>query len=326
MAEIAVIIVNYNAADLAIEAVQSIVDRDHDGHQVSVHLVDNASPDGSAATLQAAAQTHNWGAQMTLYCEDVNHGFGRGNNVVLSALAAQVTPPDYVFLLNPDAQLKNDALAILVQFMNSHPDCAVAGTRAYNPGASNPVTAAFRFPSLTSVFSAALSFGPVARLLKNHAVAIGADLPTCEIDWVSGAATLARFHVWQDIGFFDPEFFLYYEEVELMYRTKQAGWTCWHVAEAEILHIEGASTDVRSADNEHKRRPAYWYHSWQYYFRKTHGRTYALATAGAWVIGAALNEGLARLRGTRPAAPRRFFRDFWAAGIRPLLGLPPGPL
>ena len=58
-------------------------------------------------------------------------------------------------------------------------------------------------------------------------------------------------------------------------------------------------------------------------FRKNHGRAYALAAALAWMIGVMLNNVLARLRGQRPVAPRRFFRDFWAAGLRPLLGLPP---
>lgn len=323
MARIAVIIVNYNAAELAIAAVESVLAREHRGHDVSIHVVDNASPESGAERLNGAATAAQWNGQVTLHLEKVNHGFGRGNNIVLKALAESPTPPDYVLLLNPDAQLHNETISILADFLDSHPAVGVVGARAYNPGNPHPVTAAFRFPNLGDVFSSAVNFGPVARLFERHQVALAADLPTQKVDWVSGAAAMARFGVWKDLDFFDPEYFLYYEEVDLMRRTADAGWECWHVAEAEILHIEGASTDVRSADAGQKRRPAYWYHSWQYYFRKNHGRGYALAAALAWTSGAMINSILARLRGQQPVAPKRFLTDFWATGIRPLLGLSP---
>ncbi|MFT6272272.1 MAG: hypothetical protein ACJA0F_001111 [Dinoroseobacter sp.] len=59
--------------------------------------------------------------------------------------------------------------------------------------------------------------------------------------------------------------------------------------------------------------------------QKNHGRAYALAAGTAWIIGAALNHGLARLRGKQPKAATHFFGDFWAMAMRPLLGLTPRP-
>ncbi len=324
MARIAVIIVNYNAADLAIQAVDSVLTRAPDGHEVTLHLIDNASPDGDGAILTAAAVERDWGASVHIYAETTNHGFGRGNNLALHSLSTHAAPAEYVFLLNPDAQVGSDTLAHLITFMERHPKAAMLGCRACNPGDPTPVTAAFRFPGLLSTFSAALNFGPVARLFARWQVSLGGDLQTQKVGWVSGAAVLARRKVWEELAFFDPEFFLYYEEVDLMLRTTRAGWECWHVAEAEIIHVEGASTDVKGTHNGPQRRPAYWYHSWQYYFSKNYGRLYALAVALAWVLGAALNHVLARVRGQTPAAPKRFFRDFWAHAIRPLLGMPPG--
>lgn len=322
MAEIAVIIVNYNAGDLVVAAVQSVLDRAHPGHSVRVHLVDNASPAGDGARLEEVARARGWGGRVTLHLETVNHGFGRGNNRVLEALAAEARPPDYVFLLNPDAQLENEAVAILADFLDARPRAAMAGARARNPDGEGPVTAAFRFPNLPDVLSQAVNFGPVSRLMARHRVALGPDLPTGRVDWVSGAAVMARFGVWRDLGFFDPDYFLYYEEVDLMLRTARAGWECWYVAEARIVHVEGASTEVRSAEAERRRRPAYWYQSWRVYFAKNHGRAYALAAVAAWTGGAAVNHALSRLRGRPPAAPRRFFGDVWAEVWRPLLGLP----
>ncbi|RLJ36215.1 hypothetical protein BCF46_3905 [Litoreibacter meonggei] len=323
MAKIAVIIVNYNATELAVTAVNSVLDpaRRHGGHEVSVHLVDNASTDGGAAILEKARI--GWGDRVTLYLETTNHGFGRGNNLVLHKLETDPEPPEFVFLLNPDAQLKNDAIEQLATFLETHPKAAMAGARAYNPGDPNPVTAAFRFPGLVSTFAASFNFGPVTRFLRRFSVAIGAKLDTQKVDWVSGAAVMARFDVWRDLGFFDPEYFLYYEEVDLTLRCARAGWECWHVAEAEVVHIEGASTDVRTANAGRTRRPAYWYHSWQYYFRKNYGRAYALLAASAWIKGVAGNLILSRLRGRQAIAPKQFFGDFWANGLRPLLGLKP---
>lgn len=324
MSRIAVIIVNYNAADLAVAAVESVRARHHGGHRVDIHLVDNASPAGDGAVLARTARDRNWGGQVTLYPETENHGFGRGNNLVLRRLADGGDPPDFVFLLNPDAQLDNEAIAILADFLDRHPRAAMAGAQARNPGDDAPVPAAFRFPGAASHFASALNFGPVARLMTDSQVALGGDLATRRVDWVSGAAVLARFDVWRDLGFFDPAYFLYYEEVDLMRRAARAGWECWHVAEARIIHVEGASTDVRSARSDRVRRPAYWYESWRHYFRSNHGKAGALGVAMAWLAGAGLNLPLARIRGQQPAAPLNFFGDFWLLVLRPLLGLRPG--
>lgn len=324
MTRIAVIIVNYNAADLAVAAVESVRAHRHGGRRVEIHLVDNASPAGDGARFAQEARDRGWGAQVTLYPEPENHGFGRANNLVLRQLARRDDPPDYVFLLNPDAQLENEAIAILADFLDRHPKAAMAGARARNPDGDGPVAAAFRFPGAASHFAAAVNFGPLARLMRGSQVALGGDLPTRRVDWVSGAAVLARFDVWRDLGFFDPAYFLYYEEVDLMRRAARAGWECWHVAEARIIHVEGASTDLRSARAERVRKPAYWYESWRHYFRSNHGRAGALGVALAWLAGAGLNLPLTRIRGQRPAAPLHFFSDFWNLVLRPLLGLSPG--
>lgn len=114
-AEIAVIVVNYGTAALAAGAVESVLGRDHGGRTVEVHLLDNASPGNDAETLAATAESRGWGPRVTLHFEAVNHGFGRGNNLVLTRLASRPNPPDKVFLLNPDARLENEALAVLAE-------------------------------------------------------------------------------------------------------------------------------------------------------------------------------------------------------------------
>lgn len=318
--DIAVIVVNYGTAALAIDAVDSVLQRDHGGRRVEVHLVDNASPGGDAELFRAAQAERGWGARVTLHLEQVNHGFGRGNNVVLRALAARAAPPDMVMLLNPDARLENEAIDILARTLETAPWAGMAGAGIAS-AEGVPATAAFRFPSAASEFVEALNFGPVARLFPRAAVALPPGQPPGRVDWVCGAAVMIRMRTLQDIGFFDPAYFLYYEEVDLMRQAGRAGWQILYVPEARTIHEEGVSTGVRSGDAVRPRRPAYWYRSWLHYFVKNHGRGGAVLAGAAWMAGAAAGHLLARLRGRQPATPARLFGDFWALVGRPLVGL-----
>lgn len=321
-AEISVIVVNYGTADLAIEAVESVLSRRHGGRAVDVHLVDNASPGGDAARLAEAHATRGWGDRVTLYPETENHGFGRGNNLVFAALARRETPPRYVMLLNPDARLENEALEILAGFLDSHPTVAAAGAGISKPDGT-PVTSAFRFPSAAWEFAAAVNFGPITRLFSAREVPLPPDHPAGRVDWVSGAAVMFRWDAVTAVGGFDPTFFLYFEEVDLMRRLARAGRETWSLPQARVAHAEGAATDVRSHDPVRRRQPRYWYESWRHYYSKHHGRLGALLAALGWLAGAALNGMIAPLRGQRLAAPRLFFRDFPGLVVLPLLRASP---
>ncbi len=187
------------------------------------------------------------------------------------------------------------------------------------------MTAAFRFPSLIATFAGALAFGPVSRLCARWQVPLDPGLPTGRVDWVSGAAVMLRLTALQQAGCFDPAYFLYYEEVDLMRQMTARGWQTWYHPEALVIHAEGAATGVQSGRAGRRRLPAYWYHSWQYYLRKNHGRAAALLACLLWGLGAALNHAIARARGREPAAPLRLFPDLWTHAARPLLGLKAGP-
>ena len=77
---IAVIVVNYGTAPLAVSAVESVLERQHGGRLVEIHLVDNASPNDDAAFLRETHAAKGWGERVTLHLENENRGFGRGNN------------------------------------------------------------------------------------------------------------------------------------------------------------------------------------------------------------------------------------------------------
>jgi GT2 family glycosyltransferase len=316
METIAVIIVNYGTSQLAIAAVDSVLAHSHGGRDVTVHVLDNASPGADAEVLSRAHAAKGWGDRVTLYLEDENHGFGRANNRVIDRLAEAAHPPDAVFLLNPDAALANEAIAILAETLERHPDVAFAGAAATGPDGT-PQEGAFRFPNIPNEFAHALSFGPVARAMRRWAVHLPLDLDEGDVDWVSGAGVLIRFDVLRQLDGFDPDFFLYFEEVELMWRAARQGWKSRYVPRARIVHDAGAATEVNNA-NYLKRMPTYAHESWRHYFLKTHGRLGAAAAACARLCGAGLNVVIARLRRRSGFTPPGFFADFWRYAAKPI--------
>lgn len=315
---VVVIVVNYGTPELAVRAVESVLERDQGEHPVEIHLLDNASPGEDAAIFTQAHAEKNWGPRVVLWLEDENHGFGRGNNVVLHALAKRDEPPEFVLLLNPDAELENDAIAFLVEALRARPEAAAAGAGISFPDGS-PAVAAFRFPSLLREIVGTINFGPLDRLLPQGRVALPPEWAEGPVDWVAGASVLMRFKHIQDIGFFDPDFFLYYEEVELMWRLRQAGHPTLYAPRARVLHIAGAATQVQSHDPTPKPKPAYLYASWRMYFQKTRGRSYALVTALLKLPAAWTGLVLSKLRRRKSNLPIRFSRDHWRHVVRPLL-------
>lgn len=322
LSSISVIIVNYGTADLAIGAVDSVLSHGQTGRTVDIHLVDNASPKGDAGTLAKAKEARGWGEQVTLYPEAENHGFGRGNNLVLDQLLQRAAPPDAVLLLNPDACFENDVIDHLTRDLEAHPDAGFAGAGIRKPS-GEAVTAAFRFPSVPAEFAQAFRFGPVTRALKRWQVPLPPDHPQGKVDWVAGAALMIRTQTLRDIGTFDPDFFLYFEEVELMWRGRQAGWTCRYVPSAQVSHIEGAATDVKSGREVAKRIPPYRYESWRMYYLKTRGRLVTICAVAATFVGGVGNLVLSKLRRKTSVVPH-FLGDFWTHAAKPVFVSRPG--
>lgn len=318
---IAVVIVNYGTADLTIAAVNSVLDRSHNGRDVRVIVVDNASPNDDASALRTAFDTSGWEGRVTLLIESENHGFGRGNNVALRMLSDVERPPSKVMLLNPDAALYNEAIDILASAMDDRPEIKVAGAAVLREDLS-AATSAFRFPSWRSEIARILSFGPIDRMWSKHVVAMPTDTPAGPVDWVSGAAVMFDFDAMSKVEFFDPVYFLYYEEVDLMRRITKAGGLVCYVPTAKVLHAEGAATGQFASAHNRQRDPWYLYQSWRHYFEGAYGRTKAAVIALSLWPFAVLHIVHRRLRGKQSTLPKRFFRDHWTHIIRPLLSRP----
>lgn len=266
------IILNYKTAEMTLRSAEAARDamKDLPGE---ITIVDNDSQDGSFEAIQAHVAKEGWD-RVRVIQSGHNGGYGAGNNVGIRAGLSDGGRPDYVYILNSDAFPQPDAIRVLYDYLETHPQVGFAGSYIYGEDGVKHTTS-FRFPSLLSEFEGAINFGPVTRLLRKHRVSIEDLDETARVDWFAGASVMMRQSLLDQIGLFDETFFLYFEETDLCLRAEKEGFSKVYVRESEVMHLGSVSTGMKTWIHV----PEYWFQSRFHYFRKNHGLFYAsLAT------------------------------------------------
>ena len=209
LCELTIIIVNHNTADMLVRCLHSI--RSQSGHNPEVILVDNASQDNS---LEVTKDFFPW---LKVIANKRNLGFARANNQAL-----KISKGKYIYLLNPDTELKKGAFDAIIEFMESNPEVGLAGTQILNPDGSSQSSVEKRYPGERH------SKGELSRLKG-------------DIAWVSGASMIVRGSVMREVMGFDERFFLYGEDLDLCLAVRNAGWTIGYIPDALTVHWGGAS-------------------------------------------------------------------------------------
>ncbi len=303
-----VVIVNYRTGPLVVECLASLAAERGRGASLRAIVVDNASQDGSAAIIEAAILREGWD-WARLIPSPVNGGFGAGCNLGIAHALDRESDARAVWLLNPDTRVMPGAAAQLAGFLHAHPAAGIAGT-ALLLGDGTPWPHAFRFPTVLGELERALRWAPASRLLSRHSTLRTMGAEAARADWVSGASMAVRREVLEQGLRFDEGYFLYYEETDFCRAARKRGWETWYVPQAVVLHIAGQSTGVTGADAARRRVPRYWFDSRARYFRKNHGRGYALAADLAWICGHAFHLGKQALRRAPRSDPPRLLSDF----------------
>ncbi|MDQ2730292.1 MAG: glycosyltransferase family 2 protein [Armatimonadota bacterium] len=250
-ADIAAILVNWNTRDLLRACLHSLTNEDHRRLR-RVIVVDNASTDGSAEMVCSEFPS------VELLTPGKNTGYAAGNNLCL----AQVTEP-YALLLNPDTVIEEGAVDTLAAFMDSHPTCAAVAPQLLSPDGS--VQASCRgFPTPLALLAEFTGLSRAARLfptMGTYRIAGWNHDTEREVDQPMGSALLVRMAAVDQVGRMDEQFPLYFNEVDWLYRMKQAGWKIWFTPAAQVLHHHGASTRqiwVRAAWLSHRGLHAFY--------------------------------------------------------------------
>ena len=261
--DVSVIIVNYNTKELTKNCVDSIFEQTS-GVSYEVILVDNASTDGSTDLF-------NQDERIKFIRSDINLGFGKANN-----LGYQYAIGKYIFLLNSDTILLNNAIKEFYVQMEAR-DRTIACMGCFLVNRERRRTHSFgNYPTIWNelVRRPFICLSGIIRMKAgfDDKIIRHIDDNCFEVEYVTGADLFLRKSVADELGLFDPAFFMYYEETEMQYRYHKHGYTSTIIDTPKIMHIGGGSQKGsqnflwRSHDIE----------SCLCCLRKVHGRLYTL--------------------------------------------------
>lgn len=229
MSQVSIIIVTYNTLDITRQCIDSVY-RHTEGIDFEVIVVDNASSDGTRQVLENDPRIRY------IYSNE-NLGFGRANNKGMESATGK-----YVFLLNSDTILLNNAVKILYDAAESYGDrLGVMGTILLD-SRQQPIHSYGRFITICNSLSDPLE-RLYRRLTHKKSEIYNPEIPesTIEVEYVSGADMFLPKTIFSLTGGFDPDFFMYAEDVEWQYRIAKMGYARVIIPEPRIIHLEGAS-------------------------------------------------------------------------------------
>jgi GT2 family glycosyltransferase len=271
--ELSYCIVNTEGRDLLMRCLDSVArERSDLPFETEVLVLDNASADGSAE----AARAHP--SAPTVIALERRRGKGANDSELL-----QRARGTYCLLLNEDSELLPGATTALHAALAAHPRAGAAGAKLLRPDGRQQASA-WRLPTVATAAAGAVF---LHRLVT---VQSGAD-GVREVGWVQSAAMLVRRAAAAEIGWFDPAFFVYSDEVDFCKRLADAGWSTLYVPDAVAFHHEQLSTGAVP-----ERRIVEFSRNRDLYMRKHHSAgaarvvrwltawTYALRAAAALVL------------------------------------------
>ena len=226
--DVSIILVNYNGLNVLRDCLDSIF-RHSSGFTFEVIVVDNDSKDGSVEYLSQRKD-------IVFIKAGENLGFGRGNN-----LGFQHSHGEYLFLLNTDTILRNNAIKIFLDRYNSFADVGCIG--CYLKGLDGNVCMSYgRFTSVSYEFrKGIMTYFKRLGILSNQGVDL---IDGREVDYVIGADIFMNRNIASQLGLFDSRYFMYGEESDMQRRYRKNGYRHYVVCGPDIMHLEGAGKGV----------------------------------------------------------------------------------
>jgi N-acetylglucosaminyl-diphospho-decaprenol L-rhamnosyltransferase len=232
---------------------------------MEVFIVDNDSKDDSASILRREYPN------VTIIENKKNVGFGRANNQALPYINSR-----YVLLINTDAFVEPDTIAKTVQYMDANPYCGILGVRLVGRNGELQPSCRF-FPTPWNIFLNRTGLNRFFRHIQMVDDMSWDHASVRDCDWVPGCYYLVRKEVIDQVGLFDPRYFLYYEEVDHCFAAKRAGWHVTYFPFTSVVHIGGESAKSEGEITSSGRQlESFQIESELLYFRKNHGLVIAM--------------------------------------------------
>lgn len=267
--DVSIVIVSFNTREVLRECLET-VRRESAGIAVETFVVDNVSRDESADMVERDFP------EVKLIRSDVNLGFAAANNRAFALATGK-----YVVILNSDAFLQPGSLRLSIEHMNNEPEVGLgSGRQVGRDGSWQPSPR--MFPSLLNdvlTLSGLAAKFPQSRFFGRQDHTWETQDQPMNTDWICGAYGIIRRTALLEVGFFDENFFLYFEEVDLCRRLKAAGYVIRYWPDVVIVHLGGASS--KTVKSLKMSRAGAQLELWRMrsaflYYRKHHG-------ASAWL-------------------------------------------
>lgn len=227
MLDLSIVIVSFNTKELTLKCLESVF-KHTTGVKFEVIVVDNASEDGSLVAI-----SRKYKSKVNLIKNKENIGFGAANNQGMSIAQGR-----YICLLNSDTALIGNLFDKAIEWFDQRAllevgsAVGVIGVKLLNSDRSEQESYS-SFPTLMNVFN---------KVILGHFMPVRLSGKLKKVDWVKGACMILKREVFERVGGFDPNVFMYVEETEWCYRIRKAGYAIAYWPFGSLIHYGGASS------------------------------------------------------------------------------------
>lgn len=230
--KLSIIIVSWNVKDDLLRCLSSLKENPPPVPFEQI-VIDNMSSDGTPNIVRQEYP------EVTVIENQENKGFAKANNQGIKQSSGE-----YILLLNPDTIVRPNSLGTLVKFLDNNPDVGACGPKLLNANGSAQASVR-QFPTFRGVLYGHTICRLFGLFRSQHRKWMMKDFSydrQMDVDQIMGAAMMVRRSVIDKVGFMDENFFMYFEEIDLCYRIKEAGWRIVFLPSAVITHLGGRSS------------------------------------------------------------------------------------
>lgn len=280
--EISYCVVNNDGREYLLACLEAIRKNGPSGKSSEVLVLDNASTDGSAEMVRERFP------EVDLIELDRKQGKAANDSLLLRRSKGR-----YCLLLNEDSEVLPGAVEALLGALEAETEAGAAGAQLEDAEGKG-YACAWRFPGIRSAVVGAL-------FLHRRLTVQSGGTTTREVDWVQSSAMMVRREAAAEVGYLDPDFFVYYDECDFCLRLAEAGWKTLYVPDAKAIHHDQLATDLSAG----LPRIVEFHRNRDIYMRKHHSRAAALAVRVLTSFSYAVRSVVALLL---PGAPASVYR------------------
>lgn len=232
--DISIVIVNYNVKDALDNCLSSIYKSNTSNHLLEIFVIDNNSFDGSVKLVKEKYSDVN------LIENKKNLGYSKANNIALKQVRGK-----YILILNPDTILEEGTFLKLIDFISKKPETGVVTSKLIMADGKLDPACKRSFPTLSVALPRLLGLSkmfPKCRIFSKYNLTHLNENEIHEVESVNGAFMFIPKTVLDKIGFFDEDYFMYGEDLDLCFRIKKMGYKIFYNPNVTTVHLKGEST------------------------------------------------------------------------------------